>query len=84
LESVRVRVLFWAQVKEVAGKSEEYYQVKEGSTVEQLIERILKRHPEIGKLSKSVRIAVNGELITDSHYLKEGDVIALLPPFAGG
>ena len=30
------------------------------------------------------RIALNEELISDSQVLKDGDVLALMPPFAGG
>jgi molybdopterin converting factor subunit 1 len=80
----RVKVLYWAQAKEVAGKREEYYELKEGERVEALIEKILEKHPALGSISKSVRIAVNGEIISNSGNLKEGDVVALLPPFAGG
>lgn len=81
---IRVKVLYWAQAKEAAGSKEEYYELKEGERIEELIEKILERHPALGSISKSVRIAINGEIISNSSYLKEGDVVALLPPFAGG
>lgn len=32
----------------------------------------------------SFKVAVNKALVEDNHPLKEGDEIALLPPFAGG
>ncbi|TPW21709.1 MAG: molybdopterin synthase sulfur carrier subunit [Elusimicrobia bacterium] len=32
----------------------------------------------------SLRLAVNEEFVSDGHALKEGDVVAVLPPVSGG
>ncbi|MEM0118497.1 MAG: MoaD/ThiS family protein [Conexivisphaerales archaeon] len=81
---IKVKVLFWAQAREIAGTGEEYYQLGYNSKIEELIEEILKKHPGLGNMKTSVRVAINGEMSSGSPKLKDGDVIALLPPFAGG
>lgn len=83
-KTIKVKVLYWAQAREAAGKKEEYYTIQKGSSVEDLIEDILERHPSLGSMKSIVRIAVNGQMITDNEELKDGDIVAILPPFAGG
>ncbi len=45
-------------------------------------EYILEQYPSLK--NKTYRIAVNRELVIERRELKDGDEIALLPPFAGG
>lgn len=82
--SIRVKVLYWAHAREVAGKREEIFILEKRGTISQLIEKVLKKHPGLASLHSSIRIAVNGELSRDSEVLKDGDEVALLPPVAGG
>lgn len=39
-------------------------------------------YPDLNK--KVYRIALNNEIIEEEIELKDGDIIALMPPFAGG
>src|SRR5262249_21364683 len=43
-----------------------------------------RRHPELGALRPVVKLAVNEEFATRDRVLADGDVIALIPPVAGG
>jgi molybdopterin synthase catalytic subunit/molybdopterin converting factor small subunit len=54
--------------------------------VKDLIAEIERRHPEVGELirKKTVLVSVNQEIAHEETELKEGDEVALLPPFAGG
>ena len=40
--------------------------------------------PEIDRLSIKPLISVNAEFASADHILKNGDIVALLPPFSGG
>ena len=57
-----------------------------GRSVKDLVELINARYPMIGELihKKKVLVSVNHEIAHDDTGVREGDEIALLPPFAGG
>lgn len=52
------------------------------SNVAQLHEYLTRQHPAVARLN--FRYAVNQELVDDQHPVREGDEVALLPPFSGG
>ncbi len=57
-----------------------------GHRVKDLVAALESRYPEIGELirKKQVLVSVNQEVAHDETEIKEGDEVALLPPFAGG
>jgi molybdopterin synthase catalytic subunit len=57
-----------------------------GSQVKDLVGVLDSRYPQIGELihKRKVLVSVNQEIAHDETEIKDGDEIALLPPFAGG
>ncbi len=57
-----------------------------GHRVKDLVGLLDARHPQIGELihKKKVLVSVNQEIAHEDTELKDGDEVALLPPFAGG
>lgn len=57
-----------------------------GQQVKDLVELLDAGYPQIGELvhKKKVLISVNQEIAHNETVIKDGDEIALLPPFAGG
>jgi MoaE-MoaD fusion protein len=57
-----------------------------GRQVKDLIDMIQRSHPQIVELiqKNKVLVSVNQEIAHDETVIKEGDEVALLPPFAGG
>jgi molybdopterin synthase catalytic subunit len=57
-----------------------------GRRVKDLIERLNADYPQIGELiqKKKVLVSVNQEIAHEETEIRDGDEIALLPPFAGG
>ncbi len=57
-----------------------------GRRVKDLIAVIEAAHPKIGELlhKKKVLVSVNQDIAHEDLEVKDGDEIALLPPFAGG
>lgn len=77
---MKVTVLFFGVLTEVAGTGTKFYiDVK---NLEDLRIRIYDDFPEI--VHYSFRVSVNNEITADNPDLKDGDEIALMPPFAGG
>ncbi len=78
---MEVRVLYFAILRDIVGKSEEVVRFT-GKTTEELKELLKNKYPEGGKYFEISKTAVNGEYYEGE--LKEGDVVALIPPVSGG
>ena len=57
-----------------------------GRRVKDLVAILEAKHPQIGELihKKKVLVSVNQEIAHEQTEVKDGDEVALLPPFAGG
>ncbi len=57
-----------------------------GRRVKDLVAILEAKHPQIGELihKKKVLVSVNQEIAYEETEVKDGDEVALLPPFAGG
>jgi molybdopterin converting factor subunit 1 len=81
---VEVRVRYFAAHKEVAGLSEETLEVPEGTTVDELMGRLVELHPDLQGLRRDTVVSVNRGVGSRGTVLKEGDDVALFPPIQGG
>jgi molybdopterin converting factor subunit 1 len=81
-----VTVKYFASLKQMAGKEEDPFDVNEGTTLEQLSELIEKSVPQLGNMvrERKVIISLNYDVVPLDTVVKDGDEIALLPPFSGG
>jgi len=80
---MRIRVRYFASVKEWIGAKEETLELPEGTTVEGLRRRVLAAHRRLENLDQ-VLVAVNGSFADLSRVVVEGDEVALFPPVSGG
>ncbi len=81
---IRVKVLYFGQAREAAGTTSEEMSLPEISSVRTILRESSKAHRRLGEMVATVRIAVNEEVAEEGHRLADGDVIAFLPPVAGG
>src|SRR5271170_7913468 len=81
---MRVRVLFFGQLKDIAGVSQEDAEISEGARVEDLYERYARRFPRLNEFRSSVAASVNQEYTEWRASLAPGDEVAFLPPVSGG
>ena len=81
-----VTVRYFANLKQMAGKDEDQFEINEGTTLEQLSDLIKKSVPQLGNMvrEKKVMISLNYDVVSLDTVVKDGDEIALLPPFSGG
>ena len=81
---MNVEVLYFAILRERAGRERESLELPAGADVRAARRAIAERHPGIAALLPQVQTAVNRVRATDATPLADGDEVALLPPVAGG
>ena len=81
---MKVRVRYFATLRDRAGLKEEELDLDTGSTVRDLIKSLETRHPAITESLPTVIVAVNREYASDDQVLESDDEIALFPPVSGG
>ena len=82
--SVRVKVLFFGRLRELTGLSEENEEVSEGATLSDLLERYIRRYPQLAGFRASLVASRNQEFAAWDTRIASGDEIAFLPPVSGG
>ncbi len=81
---MQVRLLYFAIVREVLGRSEETRTVDPGCTLEQLFDQVAEDQPAMRRLRPSLMFMVNEEYAKPDYHVQDGDEIALIPPVSGG
>lgn len=80
-----MRVLYFAALRDALGLGEESLTLPEAvRTVGQLCDQLAARHRPYAERRAHVRVARNEEFARDDDALADGDVVALIPPVAGG
>lgn len=81
---MRVDVLYFAVVRERLRRDSEKLDLADGACVADVWRELERRHPELSALRLVVKLAVNEEFAAAERVLADGDVLALIPPVAGG
>jgi molybdopterin synthase catalytic subunit len=81
---VRVRVLFFGQLKEIVGVAQEEAELSDGARVQDLFERYGRRFPKLAEFRPSIAASINQEYALWTASLSTGDEVAFLPPVSGG
>ncbi|MGK7918907.1 MAG: MoaD/ThiS family protein [Trichodesmium sp.] len=55
-----------------------------GTTVSQLLEKIISEHPELEQWRTVTKFGVNLDFVPPETVLREGDEVVLIPPVSGG
>ena len=84
LAHVNVRIATFARLREIVGETEVERTLPEGATAEDLWLALVMEHAALSGLRASTRFARGGVFVDGATPLREGDEIALLPPFGGG
>ena len=82
-----VTIRLFGMTKSVAGNQDSLsLELENGRRVKDLVELLHAGYPLIGELihKKKVLVSVNQEIAHEETEIRDGDEIALLPPFAGG
>lgn len=81
---MKVRLQFYAQLRDLAGTSELDIDLAEGSTVRELLDQVYERKPALRSRDQSTLVGVGLEFVDRDYVVKEGDEVAVMPPVQGG
>jgi molybdopterin converting factor subunit 1 len=82
---MQVKLLFFAAARDAARQSEALVQLPaEVRNVQALTFWLGQEYPALSPYLDSLRIAQNEQFVEASSAIREGDVLAVIPPVAGG
>ncbi len=84
LSTMRVRMRLFGQLKEHAEDPDGWREVREGTTVEELVSSLRNEGALPEALLCASAIAVNQKYVKGTCVLADGDEVAVLPPVSGG
>ena len=81
---MKVRVQFYAQLRELIGVHELEFELQQGANVRQLLEEIYAQKPALRAHDKSILIGAGLEFVDRNYKVNPGEEIAIMPPVQGG
>jgi len=81
---MRVHILFFGILKDLAGKSSEWIELRDGAKVADVLAHYQSVIPRMKESIASLAVAVNQQYAGPETVLKADDEVALLPPVSGG
>jgi molybdopterin converting factor small subunit len=81
---MKVRALFYAQLRDLVGSREIDVDLAEGATVRDLLEQIYAQQPKLRSHDKSILIGAGVEFVDRNYKLMPADEISIMPPVQGG
>jgi molybdopterin converting factor subunit 1 len=81
---MKVKVKFFAILRERAGTSEFIKEIQEGSTVADLWSALQRDYPKLAVPGIRLLYAVNRDYVTPERILKDADEVVFIPPVSGG
>jgi molybdopterin synthase catalytic subunit len=79
-----VQVRLFAALRDGVGQREIAVDVAEGATVGDVRDAVGASYPAVKPLLSTTVCAVGEEYVPVTHILREGDLVALIPPVSGG
>ncbi len=80
---MKVRADFYSRLREIVGASLEV-RLSEEASVHDLVEQLCLEHPRLRDFERSMLFGIGVDFVDEQHVLREGDVIAIMPPVQGG
>jgi molybdopterin converting factor subunit 1 len=81
---MKVRLLYFAVLRDITGKSEDEMELPEGTRATEIWNRLRTKHRELAAYERPPMTAVNEEYVSTDVPLRDGDEVAFIPPVAGG
>ena len=83
-DRIKIRVKFYAQLRELIGVHELDLELLQGATVRELLEKVYAQKPALRAHDKSILVGAGMEFVDRDYKLNRGQEIAIMPPVQGG
>jgi molybdopterin converting factor subunit 1 len=80
----RIKVLFFATLRDRAGKKSFEPEIPENTTVRDLKDLVVEVYPGLKETMDTVVISINREFAFDENVIPDGAEVAMFPPVSGG
>jgi molybdopterin converting factor small subunit len=81
---MKIRLQFFAQLKDITGVSELELDLDQGSMVGDLLAALYQRVPTLRAWDKTILVGSGVEFVGRDHVLRPNEEIAIMPPVQGG
>lgn len=81
---MRVKLLFFATLRDRAGTKTMEIEIPEGLTVQGLKDQVARDFPNLAQSMKSVLVTIHREYAFDEALVPDGAEVAMFPPVSGG
>ena len=79
-----VRAEFYSRLKEIVGASASELTLPDDATVSDLLQQLFANYPKLRDFQNSILFGVGLDFVEKNYVLRDGDVIAIMPPVQGG
>jgi MoaD family protein len=84
IKRMKVRVQFYAQLRDLVGVRELELELRGAATARELLKQVYARYPALRAHDKSILIGAGLEFVERNYKLKPGEEISIMPPVQGG
>ena len=81
---MKVRVQFYAQLRDLVGMQQLEMDVEDGATVRDLLHQVYAQQPKLRSHDRSILIGSGLEFVDRNYRLSPGEEISIMPPVQGG
>jgi molybdopterin converting factor subunit 1 len=81
---MKVRLLFFAVLREIAGRDTQELALADGTTAGDVWRSLRGTYDKLADYTQPPMIAINETYATPDAVLRDGDELAFIPPVAGG
>lgn len=79
-----MKVLFFSQLRDIAGASEMEIEMNNGARVADLLDELYRRAPALRAWDNRILIGAGVEFVERDYVLQPNEEIAVMPPVQGG
>lgn len=84
MAAMKVRLLFFAVLRDIAGTDAQELTLSEGTRAQDVWQTLRQTYAKLADYTQPPMIAINESYAAPDAILREGDELAFIPPVAGG
>ena len=80
---MKIQLLFFGIATDLVGENSQSYSIQMNTSIKDLKNKLIADYSNLKNINEFA-IAVNEEYANDDVIIKDGDVVAIIPPVSGG